>query len=48
MRKSTQTSGLTEGDQAVTRGEEWNILGVANVMDDDAYLDILGQAGGAQ
>ncbi|MEH6522574.1 phage head closure protein [Sulfitobacter sp.] len=48
IRKSPQTSGITEADQAVTRNEEWNILGIANVGHDDAMLDMLVQAGGAQ
>jgi SPP1 family predicted phage head-tail adaptor len=48
IRKSPQTSVITEADQAVARGEEWNILGIANVGYDDAMLDLLVQAGGAQ
>lgn len=48
VRKSTQTAGLTEADQAVARGETWNIRGIANVGIDDAMLDILVEAGGAQ
>lgn len=48
VRKSTQTAGLTEADQAVARGETWNIRGIANVGISDAMLDLLVEAGGAQ
>lgn len=48
VRKSSQTTGLTEADQAVSRGETWNIRGIANVGIDDAMLDILVEAGAAQ
>tara|TARA_R110002049_G_scaffold18947_1_gene71796 strand:- start:1308 stop:1640 length:333 start_codon:yes stop_codon:yes gene_type:complete len=48
VRKSTQTAGLTEADQAVARGETWNIRGIANVGISDAMLDLLCEAGVAQ
>ena len=48
VRKSSQTAGLTEADQAVARGETWNIRGIANVGISDAMLDLLVEAGGAQ
>lgn len=48
VRKSAQTSGLTGADQAVARGEVWNLSAPSNVGDNDAYLDILATAGGPQ
>lgn len=48
VRKSAQTMGLTGADQAVARGETWNLSGPSNVGESDAYLDILATAGGAQ
>jgi head-tail adaptor len=48
VRKSIQTQGLTGADQAVSRGETWNLSAPSNVLDNDAFLDILATAGGAQ
>lgn len=48
IRNSTQASGLTEADQAVARGETWNIRGIAHADDKGAMLDLLVEAGGAQ
>lgn len=48
IRGSAQARGLTEADQAVARGETWNIRGIANADDKGAMLDILVEAGGAQ
>jgi len=48
VRRSSQSTLLTEGDQAIARGEAWNIIGIANADDEGVMLDILAQAGGAQ
>ncbi len=48
VRKSAATMGLTGADQAVARGETWNLSAPSNIGDNDAYLDILATAGGAQ
>lgn len=48
IRNSAQASGLTEADQAVARGETWNIRGIAHADDKGAMLDLLVEAGGAQ
>lgn len=48
IRSSAQARGLTEADQAVARGETWNILGIANADDKGAMLDLLVEAGVAQ
>ncbi|MGC1497292.1 MAG: phage head closure protein [Sulfitobacter sp.] len=48
VRKNAATMGLTGADQAIARGETWNLADPSNVADNDAYLDILATAGGAQ
>ncbi|HDZ80728.1 MAG TPA: head-tail adaptor protein [Roseobacter sp.] len=48
IRASSQSNGLTEADQAVARGETWNIRGIAQADDKGAMLDLLVEAGGAQ
>ena len=48
IRSSTQSRGLTEADQAVARGETWNIRGIAFADDKGTMLDLLVEAGGAQ
>lgn len=48
IRNSTQASGITEADQAVARGETWNIRGIAHADDTGKMLDLLVEAGGAQ
>jgi len=48
IRSSIQARGLTEADQAVARGETWNIRGIAFADDKGAMLDLLVEAGGAQ
>jgi SPP1 family predicted phage head-tail adaptor len=47
IRSSSETRGLTEGDQVQARGETWDILGIANADDRGVMLDLLVQAGGA-
>lgn len=39
---------ITEADQAVARGETWNILGIAHADDKGAMLDLLVETGGPQ
>jgi SPP1 family predicted phage head-tail adaptor len=48
IRGSAQARGLTEADQAVARGEVWNIRGIANADDKGTMLDLLVESGGAQ
>jgi len=48
IRSSTQSRGLTEADQAVARGETWNIRGIAFADDKGTMLDLLVEAGGEQ
>jgi SPP1 family predicted phage head-tail adaptor len=48
IRGSAQARGLTEADQAVARGETWNIRGIAEADDKGAMLDLLVEAGVAQ
>lgn len=48
IRSSTQSRGLTEANQAVARGETWNIRGIAFADDKGTMLDLLVEAGGAQ
>ncbi|MFU1606591.1 phage head closure protein [Sulfitobacter pontiacus] len=48
IRSSVQARGLTEADQAVARGETWNIRGIANADDQGAMLDLLVETGGGQ
>ncbi|KZY05266.1 MULTISPECIES: phage head closure protein [unclassified Sulfitobacter] len=48
IRTSPQANGLTEADQAVARGETWNIRGIAHADDKGAMLDILVESGVAQ
>lgn len=48
IRRSAQTSGLTEADQAIARGETWNIRGIAHADEKGAMLDLLVEAGVAQ
>jgi SPP1 family predicted phage head-tail adaptor len=47
IRSSSETRGLTEGDQVQARGKTWDILGIANADDKGVMLDLLVQAGGA-
>lgn len=48
IRVSSEVRGLTEADQAIARGETWNIRGIANADDKDEMLDLLVEAGVAQ
>ena len=48
IRSSTQSRGLTEADQAVARGETWNIRGIAFADDKGTMLDLLVESGGEQ
>ena len=47
-KKVVKHLNLTGADQAVARGETWNLSEPSNVADNDAYLDILATAGGPQ
>ncbi|WP_339764945.1 head-tail adaptor protein [uncultured Sulfitobacter sp.] len=45
---SAQAKGLTAGDQAVARGQVWNLETPTFADEKGRYLDIKGTAGGAQ
>ena len=45
IRASAEALGLTEADQAVARGETWNIRGIAKADDKGAVLDLLVESG---
>lgn len=45
VRKTTTTSGLTEADRAVFRGQTWNIRSIAQIGRKGSMLDLLCEAG---
>ena len=40
LRKNSKTETLREADRVIARGETWDILGIANVDDQGAMLDL--------